>query len=177
MATLKNLVDETTNIKNELTRCYDNLRSNLTNKNIDFLDSDKLEMLIDKVSQIKTYKKVAGDEKTYISDASEHSSTETSEALLKTYNIEENFKSIRVSFTNSSAGSSGIYIKLKHIQDGKELSTVENDKTGSTSKIDIVGAKKGDKINIYGKAVISGSYASPCRFKDFKAQYSVNFLD
>ena len=177
MATLKNLVDETTNIKNELTRCYDNLRSNLTNKNIDFLDSDKLEMLIDKVSQIKTYEKVAGDEKTYISDASEHSSTETSEALLKTYNIEEDFKSIRVSFTNSSANSSGIYIKLKYIQDGKVLSTVENSKAGSTSKIDIVGAKKGDKINVYGKAVISGSYASPCRFKDFKAQYSVNFLD
>lgn len=52
MATLKNLVDEITTIKNELVACHTNLKTNLKNKNIETSSSDKLDDLITKVSDI-----------------------------------------------------------------------------------------------------------------------------
>lgn len=49
MATLKNLVDETTNIKNEIVECYSKLSSILTSKNIEVSEEDKMLDLISKV--------------------------------------------------------------------------------------------------------------------------------
>ena len=51
MATLKNLVDETTNIKNELVECHSNLSSILTSKNVEVSEEDKMSILIDKVNE------------------------------------------------------------------------------------------------------------------------------
>ena len=53
MATLKSLVDETTNIKNELVACHDNLSDILTSKNVSDLASDKLSDLVNKVKLLK----------------------------------------------------------------------------------------------------------------------------
>lgn len=53
MATLKSLVDETTNIKNELKACHSNLASALTEKEIEVNSEDKLKNLIDKVCTIE----------------------------------------------------------------------------------------------------------------------------
>ena len=55
MATLKNLVDETTNIKNELKTCYTNLKNNLMEKGIDCSSSDKLQNLISKIKKFDKY--------------------------------------------------------------------------------------------------------------------------
>ena len=52
MATLKTLVDETTNIKNELKECYSNLKNNLVEKGVECSDSDKMSSLIDKVNEL-----------------------------------------------------------------------------------------------------------------------------
>lgn len=54
MATLKNLVDETTSIKNELVTCHTNLKNNLITKGVECSDADKLSSLVNKVGEIST---------------------------------------------------------------------------------------------------------------------------
>ena len=57
MATLKQLVDETTKIKNELKTCHTNLKNNLIDKGVDCNSSDKLLSLANKVGEIELGKK------------------------------------------------------------------------------------------------------------------------
>ena len=52
MATLKSLVDETTNIKNELKSCHTNLKNNLVNKGVSIASTDKLSTLVDKINNL-----------------------------------------------------------------------------------------------------------------------------
>ena len=52
MATLKSLVDETTNIKNEIKTCHANLKNNLIEKGVECSDTDKMLILINKVCDI-----------------------------------------------------------------------------------------------------------------------------
>ena len=53
MATLKSLVDETTNIKNELIECHGNLKNILISKYVECTDNDKLSSLIAKIPTLK----------------------------------------------------------------------------------------------------------------------------
>ena len=55
MANLKNLVDETTNIKNELVECHTNLKNNLIEKGVECSDTDKMSSLIDKITLFDKY--------------------------------------------------------------------------------------------------------------------------
>ena len=57
MSTLKQLADETTNIKNELITCHANLKSNLIEKGVECSDTDKLLSLVGKVGEIELGKK------------------------------------------------------------------------------------------------------------------------
>lgn len=59
MSTLKQLVDETTNIKNELKTCHANLKNNLIEKSIECSSTDKLLSLVNKVGEIELGKKWA----------------------------------------------------------------------------------------------------------------------
>lgn len=59
MSTLKQLVDETTNIKNELITCHTNLKTNLIGKGVEVLETDKIVDLINKIDGIKLGKKWA----------------------------------------------------------------------------------------------------------------------
>lgn len=52
MANLKELVDEITNIKNELVTCHATLANTLTNKSIDVLETDKVLDLISKAGNL-----------------------------------------------------------------------------------------------------------------------------
>lgn len=52
MATLKNLVDETTNIKNELVTCHSNLKNNLVEKGVECSNADKMPTLINKIKEL-----------------------------------------------------------------------------------------------------------------------------
>ena len=52
MATLKSLVDETGNIKNELVECHTNLKNNLIAKGVECSDTDKMPSLINKVGAV-----------------------------------------------------------------------------------------------------------------------------
>lgn len=53
MSTLKNLVNESTNIKNELIACYNNLKNNLISKGVQYSESDKLFDMVEKVGAIE----------------------------------------------------------------------------------------------------------------------------
>lgn len=59
MSTLKQLVDETTNIKNELKTCHTNLKNNLANKGVECSNSDKLLTLVNKIKNIELGRKWA----------------------------------------------------------------------------------------------------------------------
>ena len=62
MATLKKLVNETTNIKNELAVCYSNLKNNLSDKGVECSATDKMLNLINKINYIQqSYNVVAGN--------------------------------------------------------------------------------------------------------------------
>ena len=65
MPTLKSLVDETTNIKNELVECHTNLKNNLIEKGVDCNNADKMLNLINKIANIELGKKWASG--TYLS--------------------------------------------------------------------------------------------------------------
>jgi hypothetical protein len=65
MSTLKQLVDETTNIKNELKTCYANLKNNLVNKKIQVNNNDKILDLINKIPDIKGELKYAIGSETF----------------------------------------------------------------------------------------------------------------
>ncbi len=62
MSTLKKLVDETTNIKDEIITCHANLKTNLINKGVECSDTDKLLSLVGKVGEIELGKKWASGE-------------------------------------------------------------------------------------------------------------------
>ena len=59
MATLSQLVTETTTIKNNLVSCHTNLKNNLTKKGVQCSSTDKLLSLVNKVGEINTGKKWA----------------------------------------------------------------------------------------------------------------------
>ena len=53
MATLKSLVDETTDIKDELKACHSNLKNTLIGKGVECSDTDKMSNLIDKTNKLE----------------------------------------------------------------------------------------------------------------------------
>lgn len=55
-STLKELVDETGIIKNDLVSCRDNLKNNLSNKGIDVATTNKMQALVEKVNEIEVEK-------------------------------------------------------------------------------------------------------------------------
>lgn len=57
MATLKQLVDETTDIKKDITTCYANLKNNLIDKGVEVKDSDKMIDLVDDVKNLESLPK------------------------------------------------------------------------------------------------------------------------
>ena len=82
MPTLKSLVDETSNIKNELVNCYDNLKTNLIAKDVEVLPTDKILNLINKVGNMELGKKWATQDITIqIGDGDNTSSINTSYTL------------------------------------------------------------------------------------------------
>ena len=175
MSTLKQLVDETTNIRKEIVNCYSSLKTNLTNKYVEVSNNDKLSSLISKVLDINTYKRIAGTEKVYMSDSNEYSATNTSNfEKLKTYEINDNFESARFNFTNTSGGG---YIKCEYVQDGKILRSTQYSSDTPNITFDMSNVKKGDKVVFYGKATSSGPYMYYASFVDFNIKYSIKILD
>lgn len=66
MSTFKNLVDETTDIKNELVECHSTLKKYLIEKGVECSDTDKIPTLINKVNDITVMPKFVGRNPQYI---------------------------------------------------------------------------------------------------------------
>jgi hypothetical protein len=87
MATLKNLVDETTNIKNELVACHGDLKKNLIKKGVECSDSDKMSSLVDRVNNIKGFKIVPGDTYSIPGFVSKSNNTTTTMNVVTDFNV------------------------------------------------------------------------------------------
>ena len=61
MTALKSLVDETSNIKNELKTCHSNLKNNLIEKGVEIASNSKLLDLINKIGNINTWNFASGE--------------------------------------------------------------------------------------------------------------------
>ena len=151
MATLKQLVDETTNIKNELVTCHDNLKSNLASKGIECLPTDKLSVLVNKVSQFRLFQKFPGTSEELINDKSECTSTGAVEVwqLKRTIPIEEYFRGIRMSYT--TVGVYGYTSKIEHVRGKQILTSNETNEQNTRITLDIMDLQVGDKILMYAQ--------------------------
>lgn len=162
MTTLKQLVDETTNIKNDIVTCHGNLKSNLIAKGVQVSNSDKFPQLIEKVSQNLS-------DKIVVSDAS---------LILKTkppsgdvfqpsvaYNVFFN-GSIRLKFKWDGGDRDNSYWDYYNFVSVTSKSgtlkfkseTVRiDDRLGIERAIDVVNLNIGDIINVYNYSVSNGT--------------------
>ena len=160
MATLKELVNETTNIKDELKTCHSNLSSALTEKGVSVTSEDKMPNLIDKINSLKvqTNIPIAGTGVVLYYREEEKATKYETTVDTFTYNGEDG--SVRVSFllAGASNGDCYAYIKLNR------NNTLINDKTVTINSSSYVkcsvdlDVKKGDTITLSQKFYIGSSY-------------------
>ena len=161
MATLKSLVDETTNIKNELVTCHSNLKNNLIGKGVECSDTDKMLSLIEKVNTI-TMKAVPGDTYYHYHDNNE-AHLPNSMTLISRFEIKDLEGGYRLSFysahtTAVSSGSIGTYL-IQVFRKGNVISSKEivTSSVSSAYEIDFTSLQKGDIVELQGKRNSSGS--------------------
>ena len=133
MTTLKSLVDETSNIKNELKTCHTNLKNNLNAKGVECSDSDKMPSLVGKVGDIKTIAKVVASENILCNFLATATSSTGKINLEK-----EHFRyictfegSVRLSTKASDGGSAAGSFIVRHLRDGEVLYQSESQKVTS----------------------------------------------
>ena len=170
MATLKSLVDETTNIKDELVECYTNLKNNLIKKGVECSDSDKMPNLIDKVKDASLSSTISDNILFSWENEKRIDATETDHDTLYPVNsIPCCFKGacqLDFKFKGNSSGSY-YYAIVKLIRNGEEIYVSESFKTNNTSLnvvLDIDNIMPLDTIEIFAMIrTISGYF----RFKEF----------
>ena len=153
MATLKSLVDETGNIKNELVECHTNLKNNLIAKGVECSEDDKMSSLIDKVDSISTRKYGCGFFKTVYSIPETTYGTGTN--IAGTYTVDskdEYVDCVKITFTNSrgtnmdsSSWDTYVYVKLNGETIASSRATYKN---SELSDIVLICLKRGDIIRV-----------------------------
>ena len=165
MATLKSLVNETSNIKNELVECHTNLKNKLTQKGVECNSSDKLPALINKVDNMQIRKYGTGVFKTVYTFPRTKYDNSTGYTSRVTYTVDskdEYIDCVRmtpyVRKTDATSGADyyyylGIYINGVLIKE--YISTPSNlDSTG----VDYLTLKKGDIIELKTKSKYARGY-------------------
>lgn len=165
MATLKNLIDETTNIKNELKTCYTNLKNNLVSKGVVVASSDKISNLINKTSSLYNIQNVvAGTKLRLLDDSTVYGGVIDEKINTLTYNLQD-AQSLRLSCYIKYYNASGtITFKVNHIRDASIINTYEIKGTYASyqlKSIDITNVKKNDRLEF----VVTSKHAS-CAVKD-----------
>ena len=162
MATLKNLVDETTNIKNELVECHTNLKNNLITKGIEAGSLDKLSVLVGKIKNITATYITAGDSISLYKDTKTYSLSKITEYTY--FPIEYVFMAngdYRLS-TDCKANGTSYYAYVKFvILDENDLIVYEKEFSNKgvnivTVTTDVANVKKGYKFKLMGKTHASG---------------------
>ena len=170
MATLKSLVDEVTNIKNELKTCHTNLRNNLIKKGVECEDSDKMASLISKVEEVSLTSKASDNILFSWENEKRVDATKTDyDTLYPVYSIPCCFKgSCRLDFKFRGNGSgSYFYAIVKLIRNGEEIYVSESFKTNNTNLnvvLDIDNIMPLDTIEILTMIRTTNGYS---RFKEF----------
>ena len=174
MTTLKSLVDETTNIKNDLKTCHSNLKNNLIAKGVEVSSGDKLSALIDKVSSIIGYRvSEITTEVQAVLDSYEASTTGNKYATTITTYCE--FNPIKVSGTcyvsiygkNISTEPSNWGTLYVYVND--ELSkTFQFNSTVSSWVNCKINANAGDIISLRFKTIASGTTSKALYLGDSK---------
>lgn len=173
MATLKNLVDETTNIKNELVTCHSNLKNNLTAKGVECSDTDKISSLIDKVEDVVVLPNIipGNSNQMYYEDVK---ITTSHTSYLEVHQInpfkfDGNYR--LCTYHRRTGGASGyqyLYFEIERNSSVIYTSKVfaQNLTSDLESIVDITDIKKGDIVKFYTK---SASYS--CVFSKVKVMY------
>ena len=166
MATLKSLVDETTNIKNELVECHATLKNKLTEKGIECNNTDKILALINKVKNIQVSKKVIASENVLSGATRTGTGIQVSG---KTYVVVGKFYiglsgSIRVTASVSSPNSNVTgYMKFNLVRDGNiQYSSTEFSAKATQvyCTYDFEDVRNGDIVEIQLKTSSTSYYAN-----------------
>ena len=166
MATLKNLVDETTNIKNELKTCHNSLYNTLESKRANVSINDKIPNLIDKINTLKVITNVISAGTNFIAyhRSDEKSTRGTTETTVDTYKNNVGDGTLRVSFKFKRNCNHGIYVYsyVKVVRDGSVISTNEFE-ISSSAYVDCsvdIDVKNGDTVILTQKHSESTCYVS-----------------
>lgn len=153
MATLKTLVDETTNIKNELVECHSNLKNNLIAKGVECSDIDKMSSLIDKVKGINA-KYIASDN-VAIWFSKVMTTYYYRDGIQEAGYLKSNFSgSIRIKFEIQSNLEVWICVN----RNGEEIYSTSRVRDNIEHSIDISNIEVGDEIFIHTRCyMINGS--------------------
>ena len=170
MATLKSLVDETTNIKDELVECYTNLKNNLIKKGVECSDSDKMPNLIDKVKDASLSSTISDNILFSWEDERRIDAIKTDfDTLYPVYSIPCCFKgSCRLDFKFKGNSSGDYYYAIvKLIRGGEEIYVSERFKTNYVYLnvvLDVDNIMPLDTIEILAMIRSDDGYS---RFKEF----------
>ena len=153
MATLKTLVDETTNIKNELKTCYTNLKNNLSVKGVECSNSDKMPSLINKIAIINTMPKCVPGDKHHLHYLELSERKTTTSYYLATQETAFADGGYRVKTLISSYQGKGGGVRFEVVRDSVVVDYFEQNKTGAnvTFTKDFANVASGDIIKIYFK--------------------------
>ena len=170
MSTLKNLVNETTNIKNELAECHNNLKNNLIEKGVECSDSDKISNLIDKISTIAHVIRVDKGSGSIYENSNSKAYTVNAEVLHDSYVVR-----VPGTITAAIKGWSDVSNNHDIIVRTERNGVVVFDKTTSISSYNetspktvsfaIQDIKSGDIVKAYIKKGVFGSHFTVTNFK------------
>lgn len=156
MATLKTLVDETTNIKNKLKTCHANLKNNLIEKGVECSDTDKMSSLVDRVKNITSVSNVeCGDDWRFFVIEDEFQGRKNTYEKFGDYSTFIANGGYRFFCDMKVSNGQIAYVKIVHKRNEEELFTQEISTKSVTNyvtqKIDISNIKIGDVVEFYTK--------------------------
>ena len=152
MATLKNLVDETTNIKDELVECHTTLKNNLIEKGVECSEEDKMLDLINMVKDLSNYKSIAGTSMVLAAQPSKYTCPAS---YTHFYSYEIKFSGgLRVTwymqnFVNGNSAYKA-HLKFELVRNNVVIKTFEHKHHASTLTQDFTDIHKGDIIKFFG---------------------------
>ena len=155
MATLKSLVNETTNIKDELKTCHTNLKNNLIAKGVECSDTDKMSSLIDKITLIPSIPLPikAGNDLNILYDEGRYGANSNYSMPVMSFSDFKYFGSYRISLDYGCPSSHSTNIGIKHLSSGSVIRFEEfssgNGGTYRKATYDFDNISKGDIIEFY----------------------------
>ena len=175
MATLEQLVNETTNIKNELKTCHSNLKNALAKKGVEVVEEDKMSSLINKVNSINIPKATFGE--TCIAfkgcdiQTPFNSNSYTLVSSFRYVSLSGAYRVSAFSMTNNRNFAGKIKFEHKRgdaVLFSKQISVSSTSLTKYT--VDIDNVEFGDEILLYAS---TSNTSVPCYVKDFVVSFDL----